>query len=292
MDVSVSSSRFRFGLYEVDLGAGELRRQGLRIKLHAQPFALLGLLLRRPGEVLSREEICRELWPEGTFVDYEHGVNSAVNRLREALGDKAANPRFVETVARRGYRFVAPVERLEDVPAGEIQVEVEAVEAVEAVAMPDHGLAGMLTQPEDLPEASVGVVRILFLLLQGMYAAFYVGALANLGEIAELLGELPHPALIFSVLVASGAMLIPMRAFLVTAVLMRAPQLGRQYRRLWPVLLVADALWALSPFLLLNHINFGVALACTALLLYAPFAQRSLMLMLTRGTQGSRVAVR
>ena len=84
----------------------------MRVKLHAQPFQVLFLLLERPGELLTREEISRELWPDGTFVDYEHGVNSAVNRIREALGDKASNPRFVETLARRGYRFVAPVERI------------------------------------------------------------------------------------------------------------------------------------------------------------------------------------
>jgi cholera toxin transcriptional activator len=70
------------------------------------------MLLERPGELLTREEISRELWPDGTFVDYEHGVNSAVNRIREALGDTASSPRFVETLARRGYRFVAPVERI------------------------------------------------------------------------------------------------------------------------------------------------------------------------------------
>src|SRR5271154_2830688 len=104
--------RYRFGVFEVDSTTGELRRKGVRVKLNAQPFQVLALLLARPGEMLTREEICRELWPDGTFVDYEHGVNSAVNRLREALGDKASNPRFVETLARRGYRFVAPVERI------------------------------------------------------------------------------------------------------------------------------------------------------------------------------------
>lgn len=272
MGASGESARFRFGVYEADLAAGELRRQGMRVKLHAQPFALLGLLLRRPGEVLTREEICRELWPDGTFVDYEHGVNSAVNRLREALGDKAANPRFVETVARRGYRFVAPVERIGGADAP------EAREVVESPAEPE-GLV-LLAQPEDLPQAPARTVRTLFLLLQGMYVSFYVGALANLGEIADLLSELPHPAAIYFALVASAGMLIPVRAFLVTGVLLRARQFGVQYRRLWPLLLVADAVWALSPFLLLNHINFGVALACTALLLYAPFAQRSLVLMM------------
>src|SRR5258707_2709908 len=104
--------RYRFGVFEADSTTGELRRKGVRIKLHSQPFQVLVMLLERPGELLTREEISRELWPDGTFVDYEHGVNSAVNRLRDALGDKASNSRFIETLARRGYRFVAPVERI------------------------------------------------------------------------------------------------------------------------------------------------------------------------------------
>src|ERR1700742_3437701 len=104
--------RYRFGVFEADSTTGELRRKGVRVKLNAQPFQVLCMMLERPGELLTREEISRELWPDGTFVDYEHGVNSAVNRIREALGDTASNPRFVETLARRGYRFVAPVERV------------------------------------------------------------------------------------------------------------------------------------------------------------------------------------
>src|ERR1039458_5950314 len=104
--------RYRFGAFEADAATGELRRQGMRIKLNAQPFQMLLMLLERPGELLTREEISRELWPDGTFVDFEHGVNAAVNRIREALRDKASSPRFVETLARRGYRFVAPVERI------------------------------------------------------------------------------------------------------------------------------------------------------------------------------------
>src|SRR5580698_5186681 len=113
MAESRSVRRYRFGTFEADAATGELRRQGLRVKINAQPFQVLLLLLERPGQLLTREEISQELWPDGTFVDYEHGVNSAVNRIREALGDTASNPRFVETLARRGYRFVAPVQRIE-----------------------------------------------------------------------------------------------------------------------------------------------------------------------------------
>ena len=100
----------RFGTFEADLNAGELHKGGVKIKIHGQPFEVLTLLLGRPGEVVPREELRQRLWPTDTFVDFDHGVNTAINRLREALGDSAENPRFIETVPRRGYRFVAPVE--------------------------------------------------------------------------------------------------------------------------------------------------------------------------------------
>ena len=107
---AVDGSHFRrFGLFEVDLRAGELRRNGSRLKLQEQPFQVLALLLETPGEIVSREELRNRLWPADTFVDFDHSLNAAIKRLRDALGDSAENPRFVETVARRGYRFVAPV---------------------------------------------------------------------------------------------------------------------------------------------------------------------------------------
>ena len=104
-----SGSVVRFGVYEVDPHAGELRRNGVKVKLQEQPFQVLTMLLERPGEVISREEMQRRLWPADTFVDFDHSLNAAVKRLRDALRDSADNPRFVETLARRGYRFVAPV---------------------------------------------------------------------------------------------------------------------------------------------------------------------------------------
>src|SRR5262245_36923645 len=98
-----------FGSFEVDLGSRELRRQGLKISLQDQPFRLLLLLLERAGEVVTREELRDKLWPADTFVDFDHSLNTAVRKLREALGDSAETPRYVETLARRGYRFVAQV---------------------------------------------------------------------------------------------------------------------------------------------------------------------------------------
>src|SRR4051812_42609124 len=104
------SSPVRFGLFEAEVQTGELRKQGFKVKLQEQPFQVLLMLLERPGEVVTRDELKRSLWPADTYVDFEGGLNRAINRLREALGDDAERPRFIETLPRRGYRFVAPVE--------------------------------------------------------------------------------------------------------------------------------------------------------------------------------------
>ena len=110
----------RFGVFEADLHARELRRQGMQIKLQEQPFQILEFLLEHPGEIVTREQLRQKLWPADTFVDVDNSVNAAINRLREALGDSTESPRFVETVPRRGYRFIAPVtdNHAEAVPAG------------------------------------------------------------------------------------------------------------------------------------------------------------------------------
>ena len=269
--------RYRFGTFEADAVTGELRRRGIRVRLNAQPFQLLVMLLERPGELVTREEIAGALWPDGTFVDFEHGVNSAMNRIRDALGDSAANPRFVETLARRGYRFIAPVERVEGRAA---DGSAEALEADTATAAePEPVLAGLLPTQQDLPKASRSLVNTLFLLFQLMYLGFYVGALANLAEIQDLLAPLPRAGLVYHTLVVTAAILIPARAFLLCAVLFHAPGFRGRFLRMWIFLFAFDVLWSLAPFLLLHHINFGLALACTALLVYSPFVQRSLVLM-------------
>jgi len=99
----------RFGVFEADFRAGELRKSGARIKLEGQPIQILALLLERPGELVTREELQQKLWPADTFVDFEHSINRAMKRLREALGDSAETPRYVETLPRRGYRFIYPI---------------------------------------------------------------------------------------------------------------------------------------------------------------------------------------
>src|SRR3979409_1922643 len=111
MGTPATSARIvRFGIFEVDLNALELRKHGLRLKLPEQPFQILALLLERPGEIITRDELRNRLWQTDTFVDFDHGLNNAVMRLREVLGDSSDNPRFVETIPRRGYRFVAHVD--------------------------------------------------------------------------------------------------------------------------------------------------------------------------------------
>src|ERR1700746_480999 len=99
--------RLRFGVFELDPRAGELRKHGLRVRLQEQPFRVLEMLLEHAGKVVTREELQKRLWPGDTFVDFDHGLNKAINKIRGALGDSAESPRFVETVSRRGYRFLA-----------------------------------------------------------------------------------------------------------------------------------------------------------------------------------------
>jgi DNA-binding winged helix-turn-helix (wHTH) protein len=276
--------RYRFGVFEADAATGELRRQGLRVKLNAQPFQILLMLLDRPGQLVTRDEISRVLWPDGTFVDYEHGVNSAVNRIREALGDTAGSPRFVETLARRGYRFLAPVERIPDqvfdrIDSGQAQQPASSDQDTPHSHPDAQPRTRILATPEDLPTTSFRVVQTLFILFQIMYLGFYVGALANLAEIDGLLSLLPRATTVFHLLIVCAATLIPARAFVLCAALFHAPGFHGKFLKLWPYLLVFDELWSLSPFLLLHHIQFGLALACTTLLVYSPFAQRSLVLM-------------
>src|ERR1700758_3606502 len=96
----------RFGLFEVDPRSGELRKQGIKVKLQEQPFHLLRMLLEHPGEIITRDELQKKIWPAETFVDFDQGLNNAVKRLREALNDSSETPHFIETIPRRGYRFI------------------------------------------------------------------------------------------------------------------------------------------------------------------------------------------
>src|SRR5437868_12412825 len=141
----------RFGIFEVDLQAGQLRRNGCKVRLQDQPFQVLAMLLKRPGEVVPREDLRARLWSSDTFVDFDHGLNAAVKRLRDALGDSAENPRFVETLARRGYRFIAPVHPSE--PSSDSDAPATAITRL--VAIP-----AIRVNPESVETAALTVPRI------------------------------------------------------------------------------------------------------------------------------------
>jgi DNA-binding winged helix-turn-helix (wHTH) protein len=120
MSTSVSSRILQFGPFEAEVQAGELRKQGLKVRLQDQPFQILVMLLDRHGELVTRQEIHQKLWPADTFVDFDHGLNNAVNRLREALGDSAEFPRFIETLPKKGYRFIGKVTGDEPQPSSAV----------------------------------------------------------------------------------------------------------------------------------------------------------------------------
>jgi len=192
------------------------------------------------------------------------------------LNDSAAQPRYIETVSGKGYRFIAPVTL--GMPAPEQEVAVPADVAPTPAAT-------VLSAEHELPAARRTLVRNLLLLVQAMYLAFYLVALANLREVDELFLEakLLPPAVLMTILVTTAAGLIPVRLYLVAAVAFDLRQLSSQFAKLFPVLLLLDLLWALSPFLLVHYVSTGLALGFSAALVYLPFSQRSLILMYARG---------
>jgi cholera toxin transcriptional activator len=273
---------FRFGVYEADPDSGELRKSGLRLRVQEQPFQVLLVLLDRPSEVVTREELRQKLWPADTFVDFDHSLNTIINKLREALNDSAANPRFIETLARRGYRFLAPVEFVErhSEPSPPTTAAAPIGISQKIAARKLSSPVSMLTRPEDVPAIRPRYVRVLFLLMQIMYLSFYVTALAQLSRVQELLERtLGYPAWAMTLLVVSAVIGLPIRLYLISAIVFGLSGLSRQFHRLFPVTFALDELWALSPFLLAPQIGVGLALAATAALIYVPFAQRTLLWM-------------
>lgn len=125
---------YEFGVFTVELSGGELRKHGVRLKVQERPFQLLVCLLERPGEIISRDELRHRLWPDGTFVDFDHNISSAINKLRTVLNDSASNPRFIETVGSRGYRFLADVKRISSAPASSSQPPKQETPEVPIIA--------------------------------------------------------------------------------------------------------------------------------------------------------------
>src|ERR1700674_4596640 len=244
----------RFGVFEVDLTAGELRKNGARIRLQEQPFQVLTTLLQNAGQVVTRDELREKIWPADTFVDFDHSLNTAVNKIRESLGDSASSPRFLETLARRGYRFIAPVD------------SIAAAGTISATSSTDEALHAEL----HVPVPRRGLVRALFALIQVMYLIFYVSGLAHLRGVDRIATSfLPGWRALFIVgaLLVTGAVGIPLRFYLLSAGAFDFRQLGGTFGRLFPFVLALDELWAIAPFLLLPQIGVGLAFAATAALL-------------------------
>ena len=144
-----SAGKIRFGVFEADMHSAELRRNGRKVRLQDQPFQILVMLLEQPGEVVTRDTLRASLWPVDTFVDFDHGLNAAVKRLRDALGDSAENPRFVETLARRGYRFIAPVHPSEPSNSPEPAAPITKAAAILTIrANPESPETARLTVPK------------------------------------------------------------------------------------------------------------------------------------------------
>jgi TolB-like protein/DNA-binding winged helix-turn-helix (wHTH) protein/Tfp pilus assembly protein PilF len=154
---------YEFGVFTVEPSGGELRKQGVRLKLQERPFQLLVCLLERPGEVISRDELRQRLWPDGTFVDFDHNISSAINKLRTVLNDSASSPRFIETVGSRGYRFLADVKRISSDPVAASQPAKQQQPEVPVIA------ATIVPPPKGRWKLVAGITLILSILVAGYF---------------------------------------------------------------------------------------------------------------------------
>lgn len=281
MAVQQNNNRItRFGVFELDLGTGELRKNGIKLRLQGQPIQVLSLLLERAGDVVTREELRQQLWASDTFVDFDHSLNTAINKVREALGDSASSPRYVETLSRRGYRFIAPVQKPRSPENG---TSHESVSPAPAPVSPEPYPSLVSLHPElEVPIPRRGLTRGLFALIQVMYLCFYLAALFRLHEVQRIADSFLPPwaalALAGAVMVTAGVG-IPLRCYLLSAVGFDYQRLDEKFRRIFPLVLALDQLWAIAPFLLMEKIGMGAAFAVSAALLYLPFSERTLIRM-------------
>ena len=306
-------TRIRFDSFDLDLQTRELRKNGRLIKLQDQPGKLLVLLACRAGELVTRAEIEKALWREDEFVEFEHAVNTAMRKIRVALGDDLERPRFIETLPRKGYRFIAAVETSaatgsqdhaekdarqpvqvlgnkvpdQSISAGQASEEksamVNAVPAEEASEVAASQGASLTATTPAAAETNFSLprplARLLFLMAQGGYLAMYCVALHKAEAVREVITRaLGGPAAIVAPLVLVVAMCgIAVRLYLLSSVGLNHPAAGANFRRLFPALFILDTLWAVSPLLLVRKIGYGLALGSIAPLAYLPFSQRTLV---------------
>jgi len=261
----------RFAEFEAHLRTGELRRDGRLLKLQGKPFQVLAALITHAGELVTREELRQSLWPADTFVDFEHGLNTAVNKVREVLRDSASNPRFIETLPRRGYRFIGTI--LADSVAGNSGT-VPDIAPTEADKHP--------SVTDDLPKSSRFTARGMLLLIELGYFISYIAALHYLLWVRMLARFSFGP--VQSLTITSGiilwcAMGLPMRFYLLFALAFDYHLLGEKFRRLFPFLLIIDEFWSGMVLFLVPTIGLGFGFALFVAAIYSPFAQRTLVRM-------------
>src|SRR6266850_3806740 len=267
MDSAPTQRRLaQFGPYQADLRTGELRKHGIRLRLQEQPFQVLAMLLLNPGELVTREQLQKRLWPGDTFVDFDHGLNTAINKLREVLSDSSATPKYIETLPRRGYRFLATVDFTNGTSAA------SPGEAPATVSPKDQMTASSPTAPRPL-------ARGLFLILQGMYLVFYIVTLTRHDRIAEAVDTLfgRGGTAVTIIALVSAVVGIAVRLFFLSGVALDFPRIGEIFLRVFLFVMLLDELWAMSPLLIWRELGAGVALAAVAALVWAPFAQRTLI---------------
>jgi DNA-binding winged helix-turn-helix (wHTH) protein len=260
-----------FAEFEANLRTCELRRGDQLLKLQGKPFQVLAALLARPGELITREELRQSVWPADTFVDFEHGLNTAVNKVREVLRDSASNPRFIETLPRRGYRFIGTVSSKRKLAMSEHVATEESSNATQA--QPDV---------DELPKASRFTARGLLILIELGYFVSYIAALHYLLWVRMLARFSFGP--VQALTVTSGivlwcAMGMPIRFYLLFALAFDYHLLGEKFRHLFPFLLVVDEFWSGMTLFLVPNIGLGFGFTLFVAAIYSPFAQRTLVRM-------------
>ena len=258
-------NRIRFETFELNLQTGELSKAGSRVQLQDQPTRLLTLLANRHGELVTRDEIQHELWKDGEFVEFEHAVNTAIRKIRIALEDTKEKPRIIETLPRKGYRFIAPVDVLE--AASETQSAEPAL-----AKRPASGENFVLP-------ISVVSARILFLLAQVPYVATYLATFYNWNNLDAALIRtfvfipVEWSRIGFQIFALVG---FAVRIYLIGLVGWGHTEAGSRYRKLFPFLLFMDGLWAATP-LLVENLGPLVSWAGLILMGWLVFGQRTLM---------------
>jgi len=265
MDAAPVKRFAKFGPYEADLRTGELRKHGIRLRLQEQPFQVLAMLLATPGDLVSREQLQNRLWAGDTFVDFDHGLNTAINKLREVLSDSSATPKYIETLPRRGYRFIASVEFTTGaLKPGEKPEETRAAEPSAAATSPR------------------ATARALLLLLQAMYLIFYLITLIRhefiYPSVQGLFGR--GGEIVTWVAIVSAVAGMAVRLFFFSGIALDQPRIGHIFLRVFIPLMLLDELWAMSPLLLWRELGTGLSLAAVAALAWTPFAQRTLVRMM------------